>query len=363
MTKRAGRYYLQYSTPGTVNQWYCDVALEGDAPAGPFRLADYSPVSMKAGGFIGSAGHSCVFQDRHGNWWRVTTMWIGVHDLFERRLGLFPVGFDAEGRMFTDTAFGDYPQILPGGPRDPAAGHLAGWFVQSRGARTTASSSLTNHPPAHAADENVRTWWSAETGGADEWFAMDLGRACRVQAVQVNFAEQDCRPLPPQSTEDYHQYRLLGSGDGREWRVLVDRSGNRRPVPHDYHAFREPVAIRHLKVENPRMPAGGRFALRDLRVFGPGDGSPPPPAGGVSGRRHAGDDRNATVSWTPAAGADGYLVRFGVSTGALHQCIQVEGGTVSNLTTHVLTRGVRYAWRVDAFNASGVREGAPTMEP
>jgi len=93
MTKRAGRYYLQYATPGTVSQWYCDVALEGPSPTGPFKVVDYSPVSFKVGGFIGSAGHSCVFQDRAQQWWRVTTMWIGVHDLFERRIGLFPVRF------------------------------------------------------------------------------------------------------------------------------------------------------------------------------------------------------------------------------------------------------------------------------
>lgn len=144
MTKRDGRYYLQYATPGTVTQWYCDVVLEGDSPTGPFQLVEDSPVSLKVGGFMGSAGHSCVFQDRQRNWWRVTTMWVGVYDLFERRLGLFPVEFDAQGRMSTDTALGDYP-------------HGRNWFVQSFDKPCTASSSLTRHPPELAADENCRT--------------------------------------------------------------------------------------------------------------------------------------------------------------------------------------------------------------
>lgn len=126
MTKYRGCYYLQYATPGTVTQWYCDTVMEGDSPTGPFRHVDYAPVSMKAGGFIGSAGHSCVFQDKHGNWWRVTTMWIGKHHLFERRVGLFPVRFDVEGRMFTETALGDYPQVMPAGLRDPKQSPLAG---------------------------------------------------------------------------------------------------------------------------------------------------------------------------------------------------------------------------------------------
>ena len=144
MTKRDVRYYLQYATPGTVTQWYCDVVLEGDSPTGPFQLVEDSPVSLKVGGFMGSAGHSCVFQDRQRNWWRVTTMWVGVYDLFERRLGLFPVEFDAQGRMSTDTALGDYP-------------HGRNWFVQSFDKPCTASSSLTRHPPELAADENCRT--------------------------------------------------------------------------------------------------------------------------------------------------------------------------------------------------------------
>ncbi|MHB8902645.1 MAG: family 43 glycosylhydrolase, partial [Thermoguttaceae bacterium] len=118
MTRHAGRYYLEYATPGTVTQWYCDTVMEGPSPAGPFRHVDYAPTSMKVGGFMGSAGHSCVFQDRYGNPWRVTTMWVGVHDLFERRLGLMPVGFDSQGRMFTETALGDYPQVLPRGRRE-----------------------------------------------------------------------------------------------------------------------------------------------------------------------------------------------------------------------------------------------------
>jgi hypothetical protein len=44
--------------------------------------------------------------------------------------------------MSNDTALGDYPQGR-------------NWFVQSFGKNCTASSSLTDHAPAPAADENV----------------------------------------------------------------------------------------------------------------------------------------------------------------------------------------------------------------
>lgn len=353
MTKRNGRYYLQYSTPGTVSQWYCDVAMEGSSPTGPFKLADYSPVSLKVGGFIGSAGHSGVFQDRKGQWWRVTTLWIGVHDLFERRLGLFPVHFDAQGALSTDTVLGDYPRRI-------SDGALTGWMVQSYRAHCKASSSLENHPPELASDENVRTWWSAQTGGTNEWLQMDLGKSSRVCAVQVNFAEQDARFA---SSENYVAYRLLASNDGATWQTLVDRSANRSSAPHDYIQLEKPISARHLRLENVHTACGGRLAVSDLRVFGDGGGLAPAAVAGVSVERHANDGRNVTIRWRRNTQAQGYLVRFGSTPEALYHCIQVQGGGTERLTMHALARGLKYAWRVDSYNENGVTPGVPVREP
>ncbi len=353
MTKRQGRYYLQYATPGTVSQWYCDIALEGGSPVGPFTLADCSPVAFKVGGFIGSAGHSSVFQDRKGQWWRVTTMWVGVQDLFERRLGLFPVSFDGQGRLSTDTALGDYPRLI-------ADGAATGWMLQSFGRNCSGSSSLSNHPPELAADENVRTWWSARTGGANEWLQMDLGKSVRLHAVQVNFAEQDAKAAP---ADDYQAYQLLASDDGSAWRALVDKSASRTCAPHDYVPLPKPVTARHLRLENVHAPCGGRFAVRDLRVFGHGGGSPPAQVSGVSIERHRDDDRNVTVRWQRAVNAHGYLIRFGTESDALYQCIQIQGGSTEQLTMHALLRGLHYVWRVDSFNENGLTPGHCVSEP
>jgi hypothetical protein len=40
-------------------------------------------------------------------------MVISVKHQFERRLGLFPAGFDADGVLHMNTLFGDYPQVVP----------------------------------------------------------------------------------------------------------------------------------------------------------------------------------------------------------------------------------------------------------
>jgi hypothetical protein len=75
--------------------------------------------------------------------------------------------------------------------------------------------------------------------------------------------------------------------------------------------------------------------------------------------RHTDDDRNATITWTASPGADGCLLRFGLAPDKLFHTIQLQGGTNATLTTHALNRGVKYSWRVDAFNGNGLTQGAP----
>lgn len=46
-------------------------------------------------------------------------MRISVNHVFERRIGLFPAGFDADGVLFCNQNFADYPMVVPDGPFDP----------------------------------------------------------------------------------------------------------------------------------------------------------------------------------------------------------------------------------------------------
>lgn len=66
MTRHGGRYYLQYSAPGTELKSYNDGVCAGDSPLGPFTYAPYSPFSFKPTRFIAGAGHSTTFQDFAG---------------------------------------------------------------------------------------------------------------------------------------------------------------------------------------------------------------------------------------------------------------------------------------------------------
>ena len=356
IVKNNDKYYLQYATPGTICNWYCDIVMESDSANGGFIEQPYNPVSLKVGGFIGGAGHSCVFKDKYGNWWQATSMWIGNHDEFERRIGLFPVSFDAKGRMRTHTVLGDYPMLLPQKKFEPQDISAFGWMLQSFNKACMASSSLSGFEPEKAADENVRTWWSAESGNAGEHFVMNFGKKVQINSVQINFAEQDINPEAPKET-DYHAYKLYTSNDGHTWKLLADKSGNKTAVPHEYLELSGPVEASYMKVENVHTPKEGKFALLDLRVFGSGYSDKPGQVKELSVKRNQEDGRYASIAWNKAFGADGYLVRFGYQPDFLNQCIQVKGNETTELLLHILTKGVKYYYRVDTYNDSGITEG------
>ena len=356
IVKNNDKYYLQYATPGTICNWYCDIVMESDSANGGFVEQPYNPVSLKVGGFIGGAGHSCVFKDKYGNWWQVTSMWIGNHDEFERRIGLFPVSFDAKGRMRTHTVLGDYPMLLPQKKFEPQDISAFGWMLQSFNKACMASSSLPGFEPEKAADENVRTWWSAESGNAGEHFVMNFGKKVQINSVQINFAEQDINPEATKETY-YHAYKLYTSNDGHTWKLLADKSGNKTAVPHEYLELSGPVEASYMKVENVHTPKEGKFALLDLRVFGSGYSDKPGQVKELSVKRNQEDERYASLAWNKVSGADGYLVRFGYQPDFLNQCIQVKGNETTELLLHILTKGVKYYYRVDTYNDSGITEG------
>jgi xylan 1,4-beta-xylosidase len=356
MTKHKGVYYLQYAAPGTEWPTYADGVYTATSPRGPFTFAPYSPVSFKPTGFIPAAGHSATFADRNGHYWHISTMRISVKHDFERRLGIFPVQFDDDGQMHVNTSFGDYPMLLPSERKDDNANIGAGWMLVSYGKRAQASSSLDNARPAAAFDEDVRTYWSAKTDKPGEWLSVNLGKQARIDAVQVNFAEHDATATG-RSADLYHQYKLEWSADGKTWQTLADRSANRADVPHDYIQLEQPVTAQHVRITNVRTPGGGTFSIRDLRVFGSGQGTAPSAAPKFEAHRDPSDARNAVVRWPIVPGAEGYVVRYGIAANKLYLSREVRG--VKEITLHDLNAESKYFFAVDAFNDSGLTAGTP----
>lgn len=147
MTKHDGRYYLQYAASGTESNVYADGVYVGDSPLGPWHYQPHNPFSSVPGGFMQGAGHGSTFQDLHGNRWHISTMRISVNENFERRIGLFPCDFDADGNLFCNQTFACYPQLLPDGKRTDIARTAPVMHLLSYRAAANASSSKTATRP------------------------------------------------------------------------------------------------------------------------------------------------------------------------------------------------------------------------
>lgn len=354
MTKYKGRYYLQYAAPGTEYKTYGDGVLVSDNPMGPFRYEPNSPFAFKPTGFIAGAGHGSTFQGADGRWWHAGTMTISQRFRFERRLGLFPTAFTRDGVLATDTYLGDYPHYI-GGNRG-----LTGWMLLSRRKAVTVSSTLDGFPAGNAVDEEVRTWWSAKTGGANEWLQIDLGARKRIEAVQINFADQDSRARG--ISRDVYRYVLEASDDGQSWRVLIDQSAGGRDAPHDYRVLPKADQARFVRLRNVHMPDGAKFSLYDLRVFGRGNGPAPARVTSAAGARDPSDARKATISWRPAKNAEFYVVRLGTRPDLMTQNYQVYDGATT-LSVPSLNAGVSYYFAVDAVNERGITRGRVVAAP
>lgn len=370
MTKHDGRYYLQYAAPGTESNVYADGVYVGDSPLGPWHYQPHNPFSSVPGGFMQGAGHGSTFQDLHGNRWHISTMRISVNENFERRIGLFPCDFDADGNLFCNQTFACYPQLLPDGKRTDIARTAPVMHLLSYRAAANASSSQDGYAPALGVDENCRTWWAAEDADQNAWYQIDLGDEKQVRAVQVNFADHKL-PMQPLSKKTAYRdtvgYRIIrvepqrtaflleGSANGENWEVLRDTRTEQTDRAHAFFVLEEEKRLRYLRLSHMQIPMGGVPAISGLRVFGYGNGGKPAQVDTLSIHRSE-DGRNLSLSWNAADDAQGYTVRYGIAPDKLYNSWQIFAQTSLDLST--VNAGTPYFVAVDSFNENGVTCGS-----
>ena len=360
--KHQGKYYLQYAAPGTQYNTYSDGVYVGDSPLGPFTLAANNPYSYKPGGFLPGAGHGSTLTDRQGNLWHTATMRISVNHDFERRVGLWPAGFDADGELFCNQRYGDWPLAVSGGQDDPWRD--PDWMLLSAGKMASASSHTPGHEPEKATEENVQTWWQAAANDRSEWLTVDLGKPMTVHAVQVNFADDHIDiPCPgairPGSQARYideadrqTQWKLEGSLDGEDWFVIEDKTQAATDLSHDLIVREKGFGARYLKLSNMAVPFEQKPCVSGLRVFGLYDGEKPQTPAFTATRQ---GDLDMLVDIAPQADALGYNILFGRSPEKLyHSCMTFAAGETR---VGALIKDREYYVRVDAFNESGVTQG------
>lgn len=361
MTKHGGTYYLQYACPGTQFNTYGDGVYTSDKPLGPFTLQSSNPFSAKPGGFMTGAGHGSTIADAYGNWWHASTMRISVNYDFERRVGLFPAGFDKDGVMFCNQNFADYPHEIPAG-RSDAENQQPKWMLLSYKKPVTASSTAEGSSPELAVNENCRNWWSAADAQPGQWLCVDLGRESDVRAVQVNMADEKLVVdfAPESYGDDRHtrhietapqvsRYTLETSVDGQNWELLEQVE---RECCNGYCEVADGVRARYIRVTAQALPYGQVMRISGLRVFGNGEGEKPRQAQAAAVRV---DDLDAKVSWEHLEDAQGCNVRYGVAPDKLYLSWLVYDADEVTLST--LIKGQEYYVCVDAFNENGITPG------
>ena len=357
MTKHNGKYYLQYGAPGTEISGYADGVAVSDKPLDGFTHQPM-PFSYKPGGFIRGAGHGATFTDKWDNYWHVSTLSVSVKNSFERRLGLWPAGFDKDDVMYCNTAFGDYPYYLPDAKADHLKTRFTGWMLLNYNKPVTVSSTYGGYGANYAVDESVKTYWCAETDKSGEWIASDLGAVSTVRAIQLNYADQDATFLGKQ-TNIYHQFKLWSSVDGKKWKLLTDKSRNTTDVPHDYIELQNPVETRFIKLENIHVPTG-KFAISGLRVFGTGHGSKPDAVKNFIVLRTEKDKRSAWIKWTPVDNAYGYNIYTGIAPDKLYNCIMVYGA--NEYWFKAMDKDIPYYFTIEAINEKGISQPLKVIE-
>jgi len=350
LNKINGKYYLQYAGPGTEFKSYSDGVYVSENPLGPYQLAHHNPFSYKPEGYASGAGHGNTFTDKYCNYWHIATISISMKHIFERRLGLYPAFVDKDGWFYTMTKFGDYPLIIPDKKIEGFDDVFPGWMLLSYKKKVEVSSLIDTLPPEYMTDENIRTYWSAQTGGENEWAMMDLGTMYHVYAVQINFSEHHAEIFSRKDGLSY-QYIIEASADGQKWYTLVDKSENQTDNSHDYIQLNQKVNCRYLKIKNRSVP-DGNFALSGFRVFGKGDGKAPGAVEHLEIFRSPEDRRSVDIRWSVSAGATGYHVCYGEDRNKLYHSYIVYQDT--SVSINSLNSERDYYFTVEAFSENGI---------
>lgn len=372
MEKYKGKYYLQYACPGTEYNTYADGVYIGDYPLGPFVLAKNNPFSYFPGGFITGAGHGSTMWDAKDNLWHVSTMRISMNHMFERRVGLWPAGFDKDGELFCNQRYGDWPRSVSSEKDDPWKNPE--WFLLSCGKPATASSHTEGKEPIFTTEENVQNWWRAKDNTPGQWLQVDLGKSMDIRAVQINFADDKLDIPSPgeirksktqlryiEENERVTRWKLEGSLDGENYFVVEDKSQAVTDLPHDLVVREEGINARFIKLTVIEIPYDQIPCISGLRVFGLGQGNKPA-IPEYSAKRS--DDRLDLLLSVKGKNAVGYNILWGHEEEKLyHSCMvfhdreNMHTGKEIYKRIGALVKEQEYFVRVDAFNECGITQG------
>ncbi len=367
MIKHNGKYYLQYAAIGLEFISYSHGVYVSDSPMGPFTYSEHNPLTFKTSGFQVGAGHGSTFKDKKGNFWTICMIPAQYGEGGRgSELAIYPSAVDKQGVMYSNTALGDYPQYYPDERKVGGVDNYVDWKLLSVNKKAIVSSTFENYAPAQALDEDFKTCWAAATGDAGEFFTVDLGDKATINAIQLNWDHIGAqraggrggfgggmmgggRPQQAQAERLYQCYEVFVSDDNSNWTKIISKPQNKMELKHDYNELENPVQARYVKVVNVATYDNAKFSIKDLRVFGTTPKMKTQKVTKFMAVRNPEDRREANVIWEPVAGADGYVIRYGIEKKKLYNSYIVYGK--NDLYMHSLNTSPEYYFEVEAFTS------------
>jgi xylan 1,4-beta-xylosidase len=346
---------LQYAAIGLEFSSYSHGVYVSDSPMGPFKYSQHNPLTFKTSGYVRGAGHGSTFRDKNGQFWTICMIPAFYGGRGGGEMVIYPSNVDADGVMYSNTAYGDYPQYYPGIKENAVDNNFTGWMLLSHKKYVEVSSTLQGFGPANAVDENFMTHWCAASGDPGEYLTVDLGKECDIRALQVNFDRHDPKIevgrgfAMPAPLSRYQSYTVEVSDNNADWTMLIDKSNNTADNRHDYTELSKPVKARFVRVTNVFTHDEGKFAIQELRIFGNPGKAKFTKVTDMLVARNPEDRRDATITWKPVEGADGYVVRYGIEPGKLYNNYMVYDDFT--ITIHSLNKDPEYYFEVEAFDS------------
>jgi xylan 1,4-beta-xylosidase len=282
MTKHNGIYDLQYAAPGTDWKTYAVGVYTSKNPLGPFTYYEGSPILYHRGGLINGCAHHSVVEGPGGNLWAIyTLLYRNWNRMFERRIGMDPVGFDEQGNMFIKGP-SETPQWAPGIKVKPWENNASGSYPLSEDKNYTVSSEAPGRNSPYAVDNNNRTWWAPAKDDETPWLTLDLGAESSqvyiVDSARILFTLpegdlwDDYRLGGDESNSRIRKYKIEVSSDGKTFTTVVDKTKNDKDNAVEFDEI-EPIECRHVKLTITGWPKDLPLGVVEFTVFG----KPTPP--------------------------------------------------------------------------------------
>jgi len=271
MIKIGSRYYLLYSGSGTQYRSYANgIAISEEGPLSGFKPQKrHDPFTEKRHGIMRGAGHGCIVPGPNDTYWTFYTTIFCYNHVYERRIGMDPVGIDEDGELYCPQVT-EIPQYAPGVLEHPEQGNGAGLLPITFLRRAFASSEAPGRNALYAADDSVLTWWQPEKSDLEKLITFPLGdrTGYNIESLRIIWRDIGMETLDgvmPGPFRYIVEYAPTAAAE--EWKTLVDASDNTKDLCIDYRQF-EPVKAYAVRMRITGTPEGIEPGLVSLTVFG-----------------------------------------------------------------------------------------------